>query len=126
MNEGRRPIHKGVALMATNRFLPPIDYLHTASRSSLQSFELARLNHAANVRRDMSILMDEWIKATSEAMLARWMLEHHSSLHQPSLPAAELLRTFQDPAADLFPCIPRPPAEIQPVPPRFAQSPHQV
>jgi hypothetical protein len=112
--------------MAITRILPPIDYLHTASRSSLQSFELSRLNHAANLRHEISVLMDRWIEETSEAMLAHWMLEHHSSIHQPSLPAAELLRAFQDPCADPFPDIPKPPAEIHPAPPRFTKSLHPI
>jgi hypothetical protein len=112
--------------MAITRIVPPIDYLHTASRSSLESFELARLNHAANLRRDISVLIDQWIEETCEAMLARWMLEHHSSLHQPSLPASELLRTFQDPSANPFPDILKPPADIPPAPPRFAESRHPI
>ena len=61
--------------MSITRIVPPIDYLHTASRSSLQSFELARLNHAANLRREIAALIDQWIQETSEATLARWMLD---------------------------------------------------
>jgi len=98
-----------------------MDYLHTASRSSLQSFELAHLNLAANLRREISVLVDQWIQETCEAMLARWMLEHHTSIHQPSLPAWELVRTFQDPGADPFPDIPKPPTDVRPAPPRFAE-----
>ena len=112
--------------MAITRINPPIDYLHTASRSSLQSFELSRLNHAANLRRDISVLMDQWIEETCQAMLARWMLEHHNSLHQPSLRAADLLRAFQDPAADPFPDIPNPAADARLAPPRFAESRHPL
>jgi hypothetical protein len=108
--------------MAISRIAPPLDYLHTASRSSLQSFELARLNHAANLKREISMLVDQWIKETSEAMLARWMLEHHSSLHQPSLSASELLRTIETPGADPFPDVLKPPTDIVPAPPRFAES----
>jgi hypothetical protein len=117
-------MHKGVLFMSVSRFVPPIDYLQTASRSSLQSFELARLNHAANLKREISILMDQWIDETSEAMLARWMLEHHSSLHQPSLPASDLLCTSHAAGADPFPEFPHPPADIHPAPPRFGESPH--
>lgn len=107
--------------MAKTLIVPPIDYLHTASRSSLQSFEMARLNHAANLRRDISVLIDQWIKETCEAMLARWMLENHSSIHPPPLPASEILRAFQDPPADPFPDIPKPLADGRPAPPRFPQ-----
>jgi len=70
--------------MSITRIVPPIDYLHTASRSSLQSFELARLNHAANLRREIAVLIDQWLEETAEAMLARWMIEHHGSVRVAS------------------------------------------
>jgi hypothetical protein len=107
--------------MSVSRFVPPLDYLHTASRSSLQSFELARLNHAANLRREISVLMDQWIEETSEAMLARWMLENHSRLHQPSPRAPELLGVQEDSAADPFPNHPALRAPARPAPPRPAE-----
>jgi hypothetical protein len=66
--------------MTTSRFTPPLDYLQAASRASLQSFELTRLNHAANLRQEIAALIDQWIQETSEAMLARWMLDHHKAL----------------------------------------------
>jgi hypothetical protein len=112
--------------MSITRIVPPIDYLHTASRSSLQSFELARLNHAANLRREIAVLIDQWLEETAEAMLARWMLEHHGSLRQPSLSVADLLHTFQDPGIDPLPKVPEPPAEIHPVPPRFAEPQRRI
>jgi hypothetical protein len=108
--------------MSVTRLVPPIDYLNTASRTSLQSFELTRLNHAANLRREISVLMDQWIEETSEALLARWMLEHHSSLHQPSLSIADLLDTIHAPGSDPFPETSQPPLAVHPVPPRLAES----
>jgi hypothetical protein len=75
--------------MITSRLTPPLDYLQAASRASLQSFELTRLNHAANLRQEIAALIDQWIQETSEAMLARWMLDHHNSLQPASLPPAE-------------------------------------
>jgi hypothetical protein len=63
--------------MTISRVPPPLDYLQAASRASLQSFELTRLNHAANLRTEIAALIDQWIQETSEAMLARWMLDHH-------------------------------------------------
>jgi hypothetical protein len=56
--------------MAISRLTPPLDYLQAASRASLQSFELTRLNHAANLRAEIAALIDQWIQETSEAMLA--------------------------------------------------------
>jgi hypothetical protein len=112
--------------MAITRVVPPIDYLHSASRSSLQSFELGRLNHAANLRRDIAVLIDQWLEETAEAMLARYMLEHHGSLRQPPLSVADVLRTLQDPSIDPLPEVPEPPADIHPAPPRFTEPRQQI
>ena len=46
---------------------PPLDYLHSASVSSLESYELSRLNHAANLRREIATLLDQWIEETVHA-----------------------------------------------------------
>jgi hypothetical protein len=109
--------------MAITRVVPPLDYLHTASRASLQSFELAHLNLAANLRREIAILIDQWIEETAEAMLARCMLDHYAALHRSSPSGADVLRTFHEPAPDLLPSTSDSPADIAPAPPRFAKSP---
>jgi hypothetical protein len=108
--------------MAITRVAPPLDYLCTASRSSLQSFELAHLNLAANLRREIAVLIDQWIEETAEAMLARCMIEHYGSLHRPLPSASDVLRTFHEPTPDLLPNTPEPSANIIPAPPRFAES----
>jgi hypothetical protein len=54
---------------------PPLEYLYSASVSSLESYELSRLNHAANLRREIATLLDQWIEETVHAQLARWVLE---------------------------------------------------
>jgi hypothetical protein len=61
--------------MPIRRCDPPLDYLHSASVSSLESYELSRLNHAANLRREIAALLDQWIEETVHAQLARWVLE---------------------------------------------------
>src|SRR6266852_4999183 len=99
--------------MSITRIVPPIDYLHAASRSSLQSFELARLNHAANLKREIAALIDQWLEETAEAMLARWMLDQPSSFRQPKLPVAEVLHTFQDTGIDPLPEVSEPPIDLQ-------------
>jgi len=106
--------------MTISRFTPPLDYLQAASRASLQSFELTRLNHAANLRQEIAALMDQWIQETSEALLARWMLDHHKSLQSSPLSPAEVLRTMIDPAAAMFPDPQSPGTDIVPAPPRFS------
>lgn len=41
---------------------PPWEFLLSASRNSLQSFELSRLAHAANLRKEISALIDQWME----------------------------------------------------------------
>jgi hypothetical protein len=108
--------------MTISRFTPPLDYLQAASRASLQSYELIHLNHAANLRQEIASLMDQWIHETSEALLARWMLDHHKSLQSSSMSSPELLRTFVGPAAALFPESQPPMPEMLPAPPHFSDS----
>ena len=108
--------------MTMSRFTPPLDYLQAASRASLQSFELARLNHAANLRQEIAALIDQWIQETSEAMLARWMLDHHKSLQAAPMGPSEVVRTFLDPPTTLFSDAEPPISEIVPAPPRFSDS----
>jgi hypothetical protein len=54
---------------------PPWEFLLSASRNSLQSYELSRLSHAANLRKEIGALFDQWIEENSAAMLARWLME---------------------------------------------------
>jgi hypothetical protein len=69
--------------VSTPRTQPPWEFLLSASRNSLQSFELSRLTHAANLRKEIAALLDQWIDESSEAMLARWLME------QPERPPRE-------------------------------------
>ena len=69
--------------MPSSRTQPPWEFLLSASRNSLQSFELSRLTHAANLRKEIGALLDQWIDESSEAMLARWLME------QPERPPRE-------------------------------------
>jgi hypothetical protein len=54
---------------------PPWDFLLSASQNSLQSYELNRLSHAANLRKEIGALLDQWLDENACAMLARWLLE---------------------------------------------------
>lgn len=54
---------------------PPWEFLLSASRNSLQSYELSRLAHAANLRKEISALLDQWVEENACAMLARWLIE---------------------------------------------------
>ena len=43
---------------------PPCEFLLSASRNSLQSYELSRLSHAANLRKEITQLLDSWLEET--------------------------------------------------------------
>ncbi len=61
---------------------PPWEFLLSASRNSLQSYELSRLSHAANLRKEIGALIDQWIEENSSAMLARWLMEQRERPQQ--------------------------------------------
>jgi hypothetical protein len=52
---------------------PPWEFLLSASSNSLQSYELSRLNHAANLRKEITQLLDTWLDENASALLARWL-----------------------------------------------------
>jgi len=54
---------------------PPWEFLLTASRNGLQSFELTRLSHAANLRKEIATLMDQWLEENSAASVARLLID---------------------------------------------------
>ena len=61
--------------MICHKTQPPWEFLLSASRTSLQSYELSRLNHAANLRKEIVALLDLWLEENACAMLARWLME---------------------------------------------------
>ncbi len=65
---------------------PNWDFLLSASRSSLQSYELTRLSHAANLRKEIGNLMDQWLEDHSDAAVARLLLTHpmNSPINDPT------------------------------------------
>src|SRR5467141_2824364 len=62
---------------------PPWKFLLSASRNSLQSYELSRLSHAPNLRKEIGALLDLWMEENSAAMLARWLMEQRQRPQQP-------------------------------------------
>jgi hypothetical protein len=72
---------------------PPWEFLLSASRTSLQSYELSRLSHAANLRKEITQLLDSWLEENTAAMLARWLMEQRE--HPPA--ASE---TYERPATN--------------------------
>jgi hypothetical protein len=61
---------------------PPWEFLLSASRNSLQSYELSRLSHAANLRKKIGALLDLWMEENSAAMVARWLMEQRERPQQ--------------------------------------------
>lgn len=59
---------------------PPIEYLASASQTSLEAFELARLNQVARLRTEILQTLEELVAAEVEARLAQ-RLSTHPSLH---------------------------------------------
>ncbi|MEQ1474325.1 MAG: hypothetical protein ABLQ96_10900 [Candidatus Acidiferrum sp.] len=64
---------------------PPWEFLLSASRTSLQSYELTRLSHAANLRKEIGTLLDQWLEENTCAMLARWLMEQRERPPTPAL-----------------------------------------
>ncbi|SRR6266571_2429087 len=83
---------------------PPWEFLLSASRNSLQSYELSRLNHAANLRKEIGALLDLWIEENSAAMLARWLMEQQERPQQAQedAPAGEALSKNGHAVSDNF------------------------
>src|SRR6476646_2005372 len=73
---------------------PPWEFLLSASRNSLQSFELSRLAHAANLRKEITALIDQWMEESAAAVLARWLLEQRErSARAPDMLSSAPLRS---------------------------------
>ena len=54
---------------------PPWEFLLTASRNTLQCYELSRLGHASNLRKEISSHLNQWLDENANAMVARWLIE---------------------------------------------------
>lgn len=53
------------------------EFLLASSKTTLQAFEMSRLNLAANVRKEIVQLLDAWVNENSNALLARWLIERN-------------------------------------------------
>ena len=81
-----------------------MEFLLSASRNSLQSYELSRLSHAANLRKEIGALLDLWMEENSAAMLARWLMEQGErpqQIHEAAVPG-EVRQKNGDAASDNF------------------------
>jgi hypothetical protein len=55
------------------------EFLLGSSKSTLQAYEQSRLNFAANLRKEIAQLLDVWVDESSNALLARWLIERNLS-----------------------------------------------
>jgi hypothetical protein len=108
-----RPIQEDA--VSSYRTQPPWEFLLSASRASLQSYELSRLSHAANLRKEIAALVEQWIEENSSAMLARWLMQY---------------RDFEAPVEDSLADVAEHPGGSESVSDNFfaerASSPHTV
>jgi hypothetical protein len=92
-----------VDAVSTCKIQPPWEFLLSASRNSLQSFELSRLSHASNLRKEITQLLDSWLEENSEALLARWLMEqreHPATREECERSAAPVGNDARPPAGD--------------------------
>jgi len=74
------------------RTQPPWEFLLTASQNTLQSYELSRLGHAANLRKEIASLLDQYADENANAMIARVLIEQRergARVVDPELQAAD-------------------------------------
>jgi len=71
----RSPVVNGRSPLSLNPTQPPWEFLLSASKNSLQSYELTRLSHAANLRKEIGTLLNQYLEENASAMLARWLME---------------------------------------------------
>ena len=57
---------------------PPEEYLRECSSTSLRYFEMSKLEHVANLRKELTVLLDEMMEESALALFARWMLERRT------------------------------------------------
>ena|ERR1700679_572829 len=82
---------------------PPLDFFLTSSATGLQSYELSRMNHAANLRKELRQIMEEWIQAEVNARFARLVMESRTVLPCPASAATEPARSFEQLAISFLP-----------------------
>ena len=63
------------------------EFLLASSKSTLQAFEMSRLNFAANVRKEIMQLLDTWVSESSNALLARYLIERNLAADANALSA---------------------------------------
>ncbi len=63
----------------------PYQFLLKASVPTLESFELSRLNHAANLKKQIADLIEQYLDESTAALLARAMIMRMNCVRQNSV-----------------------------------------
>jgi hypothetical protein len=53
------------------------EFLLSSSKSTLQAYEQSRMNFATNLRKEIEQLLQVWADESSNALLARWLIERN-------------------------------------------------
>jgi hypothetical protein len=77
----------------------PMKYLATSSDTSLESFRLSRMNRAANLRKELFDVVEEWIEAEVEARVAERLLERSEQERAGPIDVAPLIEAGAERAA---------------------------
>src|SRR5271168_3076964 len=93
----------------------PVQYLLECSQMSLEDFELARLDRAANLRKQLRDIAEEWIEAEVEAQLAHWVRRSRRR-------SGERIENIRLRAEDLRPCLSAPPLSDERMGSRIAKA----
>ena len=63
-----------------SEFRPPVQYLRECSDSSLRHFEVIKLEHVANLHRELRAGWEQVVEESALALLARWMIDNRAAL----------------------------------------------
>jgi len=88
--------------MSTRPSQPPWEFLLSASKNSLQSFELSRLSNAANLRKEIGALLDQWMADQANATVARLLLQERERAPVGPPAAADAPDSSAQSASDNF------------------------
>ena len=82
--------------MQIRNALPPWEFLLSASRNSLQSYELSRLGHAANLRKEVAPMLDQWVESRPlEGQRPVVIHRHPPAMHRPRIEMIQIRRQVQ-------------------------------
>ncbi len=95
------------------------EFLLNSSKSTLQAYESSRLNFATNLRKEIEQLLQMWVDESSNALLARWLIERNLAVDCAAVcaapdtgnsgPASSGLNDQRPQLPSLLPCAPKPP-----------------